>query len=72
MRQGNGAIPRLTHLLEGERGQAGRDCIRTRQRGGGSPIVPLMSATGSGKETMYGLVLHKLGQSRVSVLQERP
>ena len=33
-------FPLLTHLLEGERGQTGRDCIQTRKRGGGSPIVP--------------------------------
>ena len=70
MRQGNGALPRLTHRLKGERGQARQDCIQARKRGGGSPKVPPMSATGNGKETMYGMVLHKFGQSRVSILQE--
>ena len=29
--QGNGMFPRLTHLLEGDQGQAGWDCIRTRK-----------------------------------------
>ena len=51
-RQGNGAFPRLTHLLEGERGQTGRDCIRARKRGGGSPIGLSTSATGNRKETL--------------------
>ena len=67
VRQGNRAFPRLTHLLEGERGQAGRGCIRTRKRGERSPTVPPILATGNGKETIDGLGLHKLGQSRVSV-----
>ena len=59
------------NLLEGDRGQIGRDCIRTKKRGGGSPIVLPMSTTGNGKESVDGLDLHELGQSRVSVFQER-
>ena len=66
--QGNGTFPWLTHLLEGDRGQAGRDWVRTRERGGGSPRILPMSSTRNRKETMYSLVFHKLGQSRVSVL----
>ena len=64
-------FPRLTHLLEGDQGQAGRDRVRTGKRGGGGPVIPLMPPTGYGKETMHSLIFHKLGQSQVRVLKER-
>ena len=62
--QGNGMLPRLTHILEGDRAQAGRDCVQTRKRGGGGPVIPPMPATGYGKESMHRLIFHELGQAK--------
>ena len=63
MRQGNGTFLRLTHMLEGDRGQTWRNRERTGKRGGGGPIIPLMPTARNGKKTMYGLVLPNLDKA---------
>ena len=71
MGQGNGPFPRLTHLLEHDRGQARWYRVQAGKRGG-DPTVPPMLTTRDGKETINSLVLHKFGQSEVCILTERP
>ena len=72
MVEGNGAFPRLTHLVQGDRGQTGRDGIQARKRGGGSPIIPPMATTGNREKPVDSLVFHEFGQSQIRGLQERP
>ena len=61
MGQGNGAFPRLAHLVQGDRGQTGRDGIQTRKRGGGGPIVPPMATTWNREKPLDGLVFNTPG-----------
>ena len=64
-------FPRLTHLVQDDGGQPGRDSIWARKRGGGGPAVPPMATTGNREKPVYCLILHKLGQGQICVLKER-